>query len=383
MGIVSPLMRRRLKALLLAGGTLWAVSVTAGSDSAAAAAAALRDALPLRALQWELGGLQADTLSSAAALTLSESPLLLSARPAVAALWAQEEEEPQFEELDRTTARPVEETPTETVSGTDNGVPARTLIPTGPDGYTVCGSTYISNTTDHALSLEALRQPFAAALAAEEAGPQILIVHTHGSEAYTPADSDGIVWSGDHRTTESRYNVVRIGDEMADVFSEAGISVLHDRTLHDYPSYSDAYDRSLSAIENYLIEYPSIRFVLDIHRDAVADANGNQYKVISDTGGDCPAAQLTLVVGSDGSGLSHPHWMENLRLAVAVQQRLLAQNPTLMRPILLRNSRYNQHATTGSLLVEVGAAGNAPEEAILAGRLFAQQFAALLLGNQA
>lgn len=382
MRIFSNATRRRLQALLLAGGTLWAVSVTAGSDSAAEAAAALRASLPLRALQWELGALQTDTLSAAAALTLGESPLLLSARPAVAELWAQAEEEPQLEELERTPAQIIEETPIQTESGADNGVPARTLIPTDPDGYTVCGRVYISNTTEHTLSADALRQPFSAALAAEETGPQILIVHTHGSEAYTPAEDGGIVWSGDHRTTDSRYNVVRVGDEMADVFSAAGISVLHDRTLHDYPSYSDAYDRSLAAIERYLEQYPSIRFVLDIHRDAVADASGTQYKVISDVD-EASAAQLTLVVGSDGSGLAHPDWMENLRLAAAVQERLLAEYPTLMRPILLRNSRYNQHATTGSLLVEVGAAGNAPEEAVLAGRLFAQQLSELLLETQA
>lgn len=90
------------------------------------------------------------------------------------------------------------------------------------------------------------------------------------------------------------------------------------------------------------------------------------------------SAQMTLVVGSDGSGLTHPDWMENLRLAVALQQDILTEYPTLMRPLLLRNSRYNQHATTGSLLVEVGAAGNAPEEAALAGRLFAQRMTEVL-----
>ena len=90
------------------------------------------------------------------------------------------------------------------------------------------------------------------------------------------------------------------------------------------------------------------------------------------------AAQLTLVVGSDGSGLPHPNWMENLKLAVALQEDLLTSYPTLMRPILLRNSRYNQHATTGSLLVEVGAAGNSPEEAALAGRLFAERMVEVL-----
>ena len=88
--------------------------------------------------------------------------------------------------------------------------------------------------------------------------------------------------------------------------------------------------------------------------------------------------QLTLVVGSDGSGLTHPAWRDNLRLAVAIQEEVLTAYPTLMRPLLLRNSRYNQHATTGSLLVEVGAAGNSPEEAVLAGRLFAERMAEVL-----
>ena len=203
-------------------------------------------------------------------------------------------------------------------------------------------------------------------------------MHTHGSEAYTPADCTDIVWSGDHRTTDSRYNVVKVGDAMAEVFGEAGISVLHDRTLYDYPSYSGAYDRSLAAIQSYLTQYPSIRFVLDVHRDAVADAEGKQYKVVAPVGEDDMAAQLTLVVGSDGGGQSHPQWMDNLRLAVAIQEEILTEYPSLMRPLLLRNTRYNQHATTGSLLVEVGAAGNSPEEAALAGRIFAERMVAVL-----
>ena len=165
---------------------------------------------------------------------------------------------------------------------------------------------------------------------------------------------------------------------MAEVLGEAGISVIHDRTLYDYPSYSGAYDRSLAAIQSYLAQYPTIRFILDVHRDAIEDGQGNQYKVVSAIEGEGTAAQLTLVVGSDGSGLTHPNWKENLRLAVAVQQDALACYPTLMRPILLRNSRYNQHATTGSLLIEAGAAGNSPEEAVLAGRLFAQRMAEVL-----
>ena len=370
---------RRLGAVCLAVGTLWAAAVTAGSDTAAAAAAALRSSSPLNALRWELGDLWfKDSLSPATVLTIGESPLLLSARPAVAELWSAEREEssaPAGEDEEEVTV-PVEETPLDAPEAEDNGVPAKTLIPTDPSGYFVCGRSYISNSTDHTLSVTELGELFDAELSGD--GPQILILHTHGSEAYTPPEGTDIVWSGNYRTTDSRYNVVKVGDEMADVFSEAGISVLHDRTLYDYPSYNEAYDRSLAAIESYLAQYPSIQFILDVHRDAIADAEGNQYKVVSSIDGVGTAAQMTLVVGSDGSGLAHENWKENLKLAVALQNDILQEYPTLMRPILLRNSRYNQHATTGSLLVEVGAAGNSPEEAALAGRLFAQRMVEVL-----
>lgn len=373
---------RRLEAALLAAGTLWMAAVTAGSDTASAAFGALREALPLQALRWELGDLwREDGLSPAAALTIGESPLLLAARPAVAERRALERQEAPEEdgETDTPMVLPVEETPLEPETpdpAADNGVPAKTLVPTDPGGYTVCGRVYISNSTSHALTVPELQQPFAAELS--EASPQILILHTHGSEGYTPVPGTEVVWSGDYRTTDYRYNVVRVGDEMAEAFIEAGLSVLHDRTLYDYPSYSGAYDRSLAAIQSYLVQYPSIRFILDVHRDAIEDGQGNQYKAVSEIEGLGTAAQMSLVLGSDGSGLEHPGWMENLRLAASIQQDILERYPTLMRPVLLRNSRYNQHATAGSLLVEVGAAGNSPEEAVLAGRLFAERMAAVI-----
>lgn len=374
---------RRLEAGLLAAGTLWLAFVTAGSESADAAVSALAEALPERMLRWELGDLwSGDGLSPAAALAIGESPLLLAARGDVTELWSLERQE-QAEEDGETpgpVAVPVEETPVEPAApaAEDNGVPAKTLVPTDPTGYTVCGRVYISNSTRHELSVPELQMPFAAALGDGD-GPQVLILHTHGSEAYTPApETEGIVWSGNYRTTDYRYNVVRVGDEMAEVFGKAGISVLHDRTLYDYPSYSGAYDRALASIQRYLEKYPSIRFILDVHRDAIEDGQGNQYKVVSEIEGSGAAAQVSLVIGSDGSGLEHPDWMENLKLAVAVQQDILERFPTLMRPVLLRNSRYNEHATTGSLLVEAGAAGNSPEEAVLAGRLFAERLAAVL-----
>ena len=52
-----------------------------------------------------------------------------------------------------------------------------------------------------------------------------------------------------------------------------------------------------------------------------------------------------------------------------------------MRPITLLNYRYNQFAAPGSLLVEVGAAGNSLDEALRAARLFAKGFAETILGQ--
>lgn len=374
--------RRRLLAIAAAGATLWTATVTAGSQSFSSAVSALRGSvtLPLSALRWELGDLWTDGhLSAAAVLTIGESPLLLSAREDVLRLWSSEDAdtpEPASPDPPVVTT-PVTETPVETeLDMTDNGVPARTLIPNDPSGYTVVGKVYISNATKYALSVPELTAPFAAALTDE--APQILILHTHGSESYTPLAGTEIQYSGDHRTLDTRYNVVHVGDEMAQVFADEGISVIHDRTLYDYPSYSGAYDRSLAAINSYLAQYPSLQFILDVHRDAIEDGNGQEYKVVSVVEGEGTAAQLSMVIGSDGKGMAHPNWRENLKLAVALQSGILEEYPTLMRPILLRNSRYNQHAAAGSLLVEVGAAGNSPDEAVLAGRLFARSMAEIL-----
>ena len=167
---------------------------------------------------------------------------------------------------------------------------------------------------------------------------------------------------------------------MAAALEAAGVSVLHDATLCDYPAYSGAYNRSLAVVEDYLERYPTISFVLDVHRDAVSDGNGGQYKVVSTVSG-VNAAQMSFVIGTDGGGLEHPGWRENLKLAAAIQQHIADQFPTLMRPITVRDSRYNQHVTPGSLLIEVGAAGNSLDEALLSAKLFGTAMAETILNK--
>lgn len=372
---------RMLCSLSLAAATLWGVSVTAPAQDARSALIALRRGgeLGVLLLKWERGGAETDAFSVPVSLALRMTPLLREGEDEIAQAWSAELEQPpadsggdadaaQDNEENTVLSQPVT---TGELKVTENGVTARTLKPSDPSGYTVLGNVYINNGSDAALDAAMLAGPYAAALG--ETGPQVLIIHTHATESYTMPAGSEYEASDTFRTTDTRCNMVRIGDEMEQVLTAAGIGVVHDRSLYDYPSYSGSYDRSLKAIEGYLEKYPTISFVLDVHRDAVQDANGNQFKLLC--GEDKNAAQLEFVIGSNGGGLSHDLWRENLKLACAVQETLHADYPTLMRPITVRNSRYNQFKTTGSLLVEVGTAGNSLEEAVNGARLFAAGFA--------
>ena len=365
---------RKLLACALAFATLWTVSVTAPAKNAAEALAALEDeALPVFLLRLERGDLLTfDGFSAPTALALSMQPLLLEGHEEIVAAWSDElQQMPVTDSEDGEGTVLTQPGEQGEITVTDNGVPSRTLRPSDPAGYTVFDGVYINNASDASLSASQLTGDFAAKL--QSGGPQVLIIHTHGTEAYTMPTGEEYEPSDNHRTLESSKNMLRIGDEMAEILTSCGIGVVHDRNLYDYPNYSGAYDRSLASIKKYLAQYPTISFVLDVHRDAVEDTNGSEYKLLCAE--EPNAAQLEFVIGSNGGGLSHDHWRENLKLACAVQKTVAAQYPTLMRPIVVRNSRYNQHMTAGSLLVEVGAAGNSLAEAIVAARIFAEGFA--------
>ena len=382
-------LQRGAAALVVSGVVLWLVAVTASSPTAREAMTALgrEGGLALALLESQLGRWE-DPLPAQTALAISQSPLLLAGREQVLALRRQAETD---DGPDQTEPLPEPETPEDpalpeeppappadpTAPVADNGVPARTLVPSSEAGYTVAGNVYINNRSDRTFGADIFDGTFSAALSKDE-GPQVLILHTHGSEAYTMPPGLEYEPTSECRTTDCTCNVVRVGDELAGVLEAAGLTVVHDTTLHDYPEYSGAYDRSLTTAKAYLEQYPSIQFILDVHRDAISDGNGGMYKVVSDVAGQ-NAAQLSFVVGTDGGGLEHPLWQENLKLAAAITQCLAEDYPTLMRPITVRNSRYNQHLTTGTLLVEVGAAGNSLDEALLSARLLGNALAEVIL----
>ena len=218
------------------------------------------------------------------------------------------------------------------------------------------------------------------ALDFDQDGPTVLIVHTHSSEAYTMETGFEYPESDELRTQDSRYSVIRVGEELASILTDAGISVLHDTAPNDYPNYNGAYERMRQTIEGYLAEYPTIQMVLDIHRDAAEDADGNPVALTAEVGGEA-CAELMLVVGTDEGGLSHPDWQENLANALKLQALLNRAAPGLCRSLDLRTERFNQHETPGSLLIEVGSTGNTLAEALRSARILADALIVQILGE--
>ncbi len=211
----------------------------------------------------------------------------------------------------------------------------------------------------------------------QSSAPRVLIVHSHTTESYENTEEYEAL--PNYRTLDPHYNMLAVGDRLAAILEEAGIGVLHDRTLHDHPSYNGAYASSKAAIQAYLEQYPDICLVLDLHRDAYTDSSGKQMGYTVSHQGQKVAKMMVVVSAFDGSA-ANPRWHENMALALKLQVQLESLCNGITRPIQVRSSNYNQSLGPRTLLIEMGAAGNTQQEALGATDLLAQGIIALALG---
>ena len=188
----------------------------------------------------------------------------------------------------------------------------------------------------------------------------IIIFHTHTCESYAPSEKYPYEQTGNYRTTDLNYTVSRVGDELEKYLGIYGFNVLHDRTYHDYPAYTGSYSRSLNTVQG-LLNQKNSDIIIDLHRDAIG-SNSNYDPTVKI--GDDYAAQIMFVMGSNGGGLSHPNWQTNLQFAVKIQEKANELYPGLFKPMILRNSRYNQHLGKAACIIEVGATGNTLEQCL-------------------
>ena len=247
--------------------------------------------------------------------------------------------------------------------------------------YISCGAGTIKNCTS--LSATQVAQAVSAGLPFSiEPGssePQVLIMHTHTTETYELEEKDWYDPEFTCRSTDLSVNMAAVGEEIAAQLNAAGIVTLHDTTLHDYPSYNGSYERSNETVRAYLEQYPSIKVVLDVHRDAIEPSSGQRVSAVAEIDGRT-AAQVMIICGADNGG-NLPNFEQNLAFAAAWENAMESRYPGLTRPVLFDYRYYNQDLTTGSLLIEIGSHGNTLEQARYSGQLVGQALAALLGGK--
>lgn len=207
--------------------------------------------------------------------------------------------------------------------------------------------------------------------------PLVLIYHTHTTESYEPCVRENYDSTFNYRTTDDTKNMVMVGNAIQAELEAQGVGVIHVTNIHDYPSYNGSYDRSRESIVPVLEQYPSIKVVLDIHRDAIS-GEGFAYQPYIDINGK-EASQIMIISGCDDGTLNMPNYMMNFHFACYLQQKLESDYPGFTRPILFDYRHYNQDLTSGSLLIEVGSHGNTLEQSQYSGQLIGKSLGELLI----
>ena len=238
------------------------------------------------------------------------------------------------------------------------------------------GSGYINNVTGYepnvlALLNKNLKNGGGYEQLSVSNGPLVLIVHTHGTEAYSADGAISTKDDTDPRTSDTQKNVVSVGKTIADILNQNGIPAAHCTIMHDSIQYKDSYARAEDTIRKYLEEYPTIKLVIDIHRDSIIKSSGEIVRPVTEHNGEA-AAQVMCVVGSDWEGDSYPNWEDNLSLALKLREQLNSQCENVCRPVFLKSHTYNQEIAPYSLLLEVGASGNSLQEAQRSAKLIGE-----------
>lgn len=277
------------------------------------------------------------------------------------------------------------EEPTASVSGTENmpvSVDGEVYYPIVTKDLSAKSVAVLSNATSYSPDMEQAvkeKPPALENLVINPDEPLVLIVHTHACESYT--EYSGLYPKNEAtRTEDTEKNVVRIGKEIADTLWSYGINTIHCTKLCDKESFINAYNVSHNTVKEYLEKYPSIRIVIDVHRDAIVKDSGESIRPAVSIAGQ-EYAQLMFVVGTDKSGHSHPDWQDNLSLAATVQTAAEERYPSLFRNINLRSVPFNQWLSDGYLLLEAGSVSNTLDEALLSAQAFAHTLTAVIKDN--
>ncbi len=291
--------------------------------------------------------------------------------------------EEAFSEEEKTDIQSIQSTVTESDTDTDDKQAeekdsiSQNLSASGEKGFSLKNETtynpdleVLYNSPDPIDKADKLYERFM------EDEPLVLIYHTHGTESYNDTND-----TGTFRSNDPSRNMIAVGVSLKNVLEANGIKTIHLTKMFDEKSYNTAYNKSAEAVEKVLREYPSIQYILDVHRDSITDENGNCISA-DFTFGEKTAAQLMFVVGTDEGGSGHTEWRQNLTAVLHLQEMLVYSAPSSVRPINLRKASFYQDKGPGAMLVEIGTCGNTLAEAKRSAIIFADTLSEYILGKE-
>lgn len=197
--------------------------------------------------------------------------------------------------------------------------------------------------------------------------PQVIIYHTHSTESYLPYKE-----SNYHRVQEEG-TVRDVGNVLEEELKKQGINVVHDKTVHDRPSYNESYGRSLNTVKGLMKKYPTAKYIIDLHRDAAA-SSAKEGKTLN-IGGE-KTAKYSLVVGRGNENYS-----ELYSFAKKVSQKSESLYKGFGGAIIEKEYRYNGFVSSKAILLEVGNNKNKIEESRACAGYFAEALAEIIKGK--
>lgn len=194
--------------------------------------------------------------------------------------------------------------------------------------------------------------------------PKVIIYHTHSSESYQPYTESNF-----HRLEETG-TVREVGNVMASELNRLGVAVVHNKTIHDNPSYNESYTRSMETITALIEKYPTAEVIIDLHRDAAAYTGnvGETLNISGDT-----VAEYKLVVGQNND-----NYKQLMAFANKVNSAADKLYPGFSGRIIEKEYRYNEYVADKYLLLEVGNNQNNIAEVKKTGLYFARVLADVL-----
>lgn len=199
--------------------------------------------------------------------------------------------------------------------------------------------------------------------------PSILIYHTHTHEAYEPLEEQAYEATEAWRTSDDKFNIVRVGAALEDALAQRGFFVVHDTTDHELDDINLSYVRALESLESYSMDFD---FVIDLHRDAYIDG---MLMHLDD--GDSTCAQIMLLVGDGGDYQAEetPDYSNNLAFAHELTTQLNRLKQGIARNVTVKHGRFNQHIGKTAALIEVGHNRNTLDEALASVPVLAEAIA--------